>query len=189
MFECGGLLERHGRTRLQLTIGLGLTVALACSGCSSSGNGSNAATSTTAADAQVVATAIRNESLVESGVIVQQSEVTTTTRFVDTNGTDPDPERSEPRPAFWTVDPATPPTEESTSVQLLVTERACASGIAPTGRIQATVEYTSTEVIVAVVVNTVGGDVDCQGVGPFPFTLQLTEPLGDRTIVGEDPVP
>jgi len=40
---------------------------------------------------------------------------------------------------------------------------------------------------VSVIVNTVGGNVDCQGVGPFPFTLQLTEPLGDRTIAGQTP--
>ena len=68
-----------------------------------------------------------------------------------------------------------------------MTERACASGIAPTGRIEASVEYTTTEVIVSVIVDTVGGNVDCQGVGPFPFTLQLTEPLGDRTIAGQTP--
>lgn len=109
--------------------------------------------------------------------------------FVDTNGTDPNPEMSRPGEAWWELDPAVPLTPETTTLQLIVTEVGCASGISAEGRIEATVTYTPTEVEVAVIVNSVGGYANCPGNPPTPFTLELAEPLGDRTVVGEDPTP
>lgn len=116
-------------------------------------------------------------------------EATASTQFVDTNGTDPNPELSEPFPAWWLLDPSSVPTPESTELHLVVTERQCASGISAEGRIEATVSYTETEVAIAVIVNSVGGYANCPGNPPTTFTVQLAEPLGDRAIVGADPPP
>lgn len=121
--------------------------------------------------------------------VAPSTETSATTIFIDTNGTDPNLDQSEPRSAWWTLDPSFTPTPESMSLPIVVVERACASGIAPTGRIEATVEYLPTEVRITVIVNTVGGDVNCPGNAPEPFTVELTEALGDRQIVGEQPPP
>jgi len=148
------LSARGSRTRVHVLV---VIAATACLGCSSSIDGSNDTSSTTSAVDQAVTTTSLARQVVVTSTEPPLADDTTTTKFVDTNGTDPNPELSRPIPAFWTVDPAAPPTPESTLLHLLVTERACASGIAPTGRIEASVEYTTTEVIVSVIVNTVGG--------------------------------
>lgn len=58
-----------------------------------------------------------------------------------------------------------------------------------TGRIETIAEFLPTEVRITVIVRTVGGDANCPGNPPEPFTVQLAEPLGDRRIVGERPPP
>jgi hypothetical protein len=156
-----------------------MLVAVLCSaGCSSAAD----VTLPGSASVSASATAIEVTS-------TTQLEIPTTTEFFDTNGTDPNPELSEPHPASWVLDPAVAVGAESTSLQLIVTEQQCASGISPTGRIEATVSYTETEVEVSVIVNSVGGTANCPGNPPTPFTLELTEPLGDRLIVCEAPHP
>jgi hypothetical protein len=181
-----------------------VTALALCGGCSSSSLQSgpssdvvqpDQATSTavqvvdSSAPVPTDATTTTRAGAVESSDAAQTSDNTTTTMFVDTNGTVPNVELSKPFPAWWQIDPSFTPTPESTSLQLMVTERECASGISPTGRIETSVTYTATEVVVSVIVNSVGGFADCQGIGPTPFTLQLTEPLGNRSIIGEDPPP
>jgi len=109
--------------------------------------------------------------------------------FVDTNGTDPNPEQSRPFAAWWSLDPSFNPTPETMSLPLIVREIQCASGIEPTGRIEAHVEYLPTELRVTVIVNSVGGNANCPANPAVPFTVQLTEPLGNRQIVGERPSP
>lgn len=121
--------------------------------------------------------------------VAPATETSATTIFIDTNGSAPNPDQSEPRPAWWTLDPMFTPTPESMSLPIIVVERACASGIPSTGRIAANAEYLRTEVRITVIVNTVGGDVTCPANLPEPFTVQLEEPLGDRQIVGENPPP
>lgn len=73
------------------------------------------------------------------------------------------------------------------SIPIIVTEIECSSGIDPTGRIEASVEYLPTEVRIAVIVNSVGGYANCKGNPSTPFEVQFTEPLGDRAIAGETP--
>lgn len=120
-----------------------------------------------------------------SGVPVDSaSSIETTTSFVDTNGTVPNPEMSQPFPADWVLDPSFTLTPDTSSLHLIVTEIQCASGIDPTGRIEATVDYLPTEVRVSVIVNSVGGYANCPGNPPTPFVLPLKEALGDRTVVG-----
>jgi hypothetical protein len=107
----------------------------------------------------------------------------TTTSFVDTNGTVPNPEMSEPFPADWVLDPSFALTPDTKSLHLIVTESQCASGLDPTGRIRATVEESPTEARVRVIVNSVGGAAHCQSNPPTPFVVQLSQPLGRRVVV------
>lgn len=82
------------------------------------------------------------------------------------------------------LDPAALPREEATSVALLITERACASGELATGRIEVVeMSRTASELRVVLGVEPVGGAAACPGNPPTPFTLELNEPLGSRTIV------
>ncbi|WP_062349950.1 hypothetical protein [Herbidospora yilanensis] len=71
-----------------------------------------------------------------------------------------------------------------TSLKLWVTERECASGRPATGRIKlAVLEETDQEVRVVVAVRPVPGSVTCQGNPRTPLTVELSRPLGDRTVV------
>ena len=83
------------------------------------------------------------------------------------------------------------PSPGDTSVDLLVTERACASGHSAEGRIEL-VELTETteQVRLRIGVRPRDGDGQtCQGNPPTPFTIELDEPLGDREIVDASVVP
>ena len=120
---------------------------------------------------------------------VALSEPSSTTVFVDTNGTDPNPDQSQPFSAWWALDPTFTPNAEAMSLPIIVTEMQCASAIDPTGRIHTSVEYLPAEVRVTVIVNSVGGYANCPGNPATPFVVELTEPLGNRTIVGESPPP
>jgi hypothetical protein len=135
------------------------------------------------------ADADRADSAIDKVATTSRGDITTSTEFVDTNGTDPNPDQSQPSSAWWVLDPSFTPTADSTSLRLIVTEKSCASGMSPMGRIEATAFFTETEVVVTVIVNTVGGAANCPGNPATPFTAQLTEPLGDRVVVGEDPPP
>lgn len=83
------------------------------------------------------------------------------------------------------LDPAHPaPTPSSRQVELLVTEQACASGRSAVGRVRATVEKTSDEVrLIIGVARSDAMSNDCQGNPATPFTADLGEPLGDRTLI------
>jgi hypothetical protein len=82
------------------------------------------------------------------------------------------------------LDPSALPGEEATSVALLVTERECASGERATGRIEVLeTSPTESEVRVVIGVSPVSGVATCQGNPATPFTLELEQPLGSRTLV------
>jgi hypothetical protein len=83
--------------------------------------------------------------------------------------------------ADWVVDG--PIDRASTSILLLVTERACNSGQTAEGRIRALVEPTDAAVIVTVAVVPRPGDHTCQSNPPTPFVLDLPEPLGARALL------
>lgn len=83
------------------------------------------------------------------------------------------------------------PSPDDTSVDLLIHERACASGQSAEGRVQL-VELTETtdEVRLWIGVLPPEGDAQtCQGNPATPFTVELSEPLGDREIVDASVVP
>lgn len=77
-----------------------------------------------------------------------------------------------------------------TSIDLLVHERACASGQSAEGRIEL-VELTETaeQIQLRIGVRPRDGDLECPGNPPTPFTIDLGERLGDREIVDASVVP
>jgi hypothetical protein len=82
------------------------------------------------------------------------------------------------------------PSPGDTSVDLLVTERECASGHSAEGRIElVALNETTEQVQVRIGVRPRDGDQSCQGNPPTPFTIELDEPLGDREIVDTSVVP
>jgi len=85
--------------------------------------------------------------------------------------------------ASWWVDPqAEPIGPDSESIPALVLERACAGGDTAEGRISPpTIVYGATEVTITITVRWLG-EATCPGHPPTPYTIELAEPLGDRTL-------
>jgi len=95
-------------------------------------------------------------------------------------------------PATWALDPAfQSPAANSTELHILVWERACASGSAATGRMSTPlIDYAAGTVTITVEVRGLPGIQACPGNQATPLAVQLTEPLGDRTLLdgGRDPI-
>jgi hypothetical protein len=82
------------------------------------------------------------------------------------------------------------PSPDDTSVDLLVHERACASGHSAEGRIELDeLTQTTEQVRLRIGVRRRDGDQNCLGNPPTPFTIELDGPLGDREIVDALMVP
>lgn len=82
------------------------------------------------------------------------------------------------------------PSPATTTVDLLVRERACASGEPADGRIEVIeLVETAEQVRLRVGVKRQDGDQSCQGNPPTPFTVELSAPLGEREIVDWSIVP
>ncbi|MDJ0496734.1 MAG: hypothetical protein QNJ75_11960 [Acidimicrobiia bacterium] len=84
----------------------------------------------------------------------------------------------------WRVDPDGGPLGiETTSIDVLATERNCASGQPMGDRlIGPEVLLTDEEVLIVFGVEPLGGAQDCQGNPEQPVTVELPEPLGDRVV-------
>lgn len=87
--------------------------------------------------------------------------------------------------AEWRIDPAFPaPDPAADSIHVLLTERACASGRPPLGRVlDPQVTSTAEAVTIVLLVRSLPGGQDCQGNPEFPFEVPLSEPLGDRRLL------
>jgi hypothetical protein len=87
--------------------------------------------------------------------------------------------------ADWWIDPAAQPIgPDDRVIPALVLEHACASGQTAEGRIlPPSFEYRAEEVVVTITVRSLEGGRTCQGHPPTPYTLELDEPLGDRSLV------
>lgn len=82
------------------------------------------------------------------------------------------------------------PSPTATSIELLVHERACASGASAEGRIElVALTETAEQVQLRVGVRPREGDQDCQSNPPTPFAVELNSPLGDREVVDASVVP
>lgn len=78
---------------------------------------------------------------------------------------------------------ATPPRPDDRALDLVVHERACASGQSADGRIRPVVEYRPDSILVTITVPYAGGFQLCPGNPDTPFRLPLDEPVGDREIL------
>ncbi|MGM7696528.1 hypothetical protein [Microbacterium sp. A84] len=88
-------------------------------------------------------------------------------------------------PAEVNLDRAALPVPDATELALLVTERACNSGMDAAGRVELiALEETEDAVIVQIAVRPDDdGAATCQSNPPTPFTVELDSPLGDREIM------
>jgi hypothetical protein len=93
--------------------------------------------------------------------------------------------------ASWWLDPTAPaPTADSTSIQALVLEEACASGKSAKDRLEAPlIDLSETAVTVTFGIRPLPGSQDCQGNDPVPVTFQLPEALAERTLFDGNEVP
>ena len=82
------------------------------------------------------------------------------------------------------LDPDHEPDPSSTELHILIMERACASGEAPTDReVLPLVSETETTVEISTLVAPVAGGADCPGNPWHPVIATLSAPLGDRQVI------
>ncbi|GAA0323096.1 hypothetical protein GCM10009528_45710 [Kineococcus aurantiacus] len=90
--------------------------------------------------------------------------------------------------ATWSLTEAPEPSD--TTLSLLVSETACASGQSPEGRIEEPeVDYQREAVVITVRVRAAGMSGHCEGHPGAPYVLELAEPLGTRALLdgGREP--
>ncbi|MBE1878954.1 hypothetical protein [Myceligenerans pegani] len=86
--------------------------------------------------------------------------------------------------AIVALDPGAPPDPAAMTIDLLVTEVACASGEPADGRIEVDhLAELEDRIEIVIGVRPQSGGQNCPSNPPTPFTLELDAPLGDRTIV------
>ncbi len=91
----------------------------------------------------------------------------------------------EPVEADWRVAPGTVLGPDDTRVRIDIRETECASGRSADGRVVVDVDYRATTVTIDIKVRRREGDQECPGNPVTSFVVDLDEPVGSRTIVGE----
>lgn len=93
--------------------------------------------------------------------------------------------------AEWWLDPRRqPPTQDSTVLEILVMEQACASGSYASGRISSPVVLAAHDTItITMGVRRVGGAAWCPANPATPAVLILSEPVGERQLLDGFHVP
>lgn len=88
-------------------------------------------------------------------------------------------------PARFVLDPDAEPDPADTTISVLATEMACASGTAPSGRdVQSVVVEEDAETVsIVVLVEPPTGDQNCPSNPLFPLDVDLGSPLGDRIVL------
>jgi hypothetical protein len=88
-----------------------------------------------------------------------------------------------PGPASWRI--VGPVTPDTTSIDLMIEEGACASDTSPAGRVlDPIVGYDAKTITITVQVMPLAGVQTCPGNPEYPLTVHLTEPVGEREIAG-----
>ena len=82
------------------------------------------------------------------------------------------------------LDPESPPSPDSTAIDLLVTEAACASGREMGDALQGpqVVENDTSVLVAFAAIRLAARAVNCQGNPSTPVSIKLSQPLGQRTI-------
>jgi hypothetical protein len=92
--------------------------------------------------------------------------------------------------ATWALDPNYQVAAGDTVLHILVTETAChGTETTAVDRIRATVAYGSTSVVVTVTVRLPEGPQECPQPPTAPYTVQLSEPVGQRALFDGGPWP
>jgi hypothetical protein len=82
------------------------------------------------------------------------------------------------------------PSPDTRTLEVLVHERACASGQTADGRVElVALEETPDEVRLRIGVHGLDSAQTCPSNPPTPFTVELSEPLGDREVIDASVVP
>src|ERR1044071_3720236 len=86
--------------------------------------------------------------------------------------------------ASMAVAASPPPGAGVATLKVLVRENACASGTSGAERVDPPdMAFSETAITVRVDIRRRAGGQDCQGTPPFPFTLELPEPVGGRALL------
>jgi hypothetical protein len=86
--------------------------------------------------------------------------------------------------ATWVTDPDSAPDPQSSTLDVLVMERSCANGEPPVGReIRPVVLSDEDTIEIVVLIEPVKGMANCPGNPWYATTIDLGEPLGERTLV------
>ena len=93
-----------------------------------------------------------------------------------------------PVTAIWYLADRSAVTPDSTRIDVVVVEQSCAGGSPAYGRIVDDVRSTDDEVAIDIRVRPLG-EASCPTNPPTAFVVELDEPLGDRTLVGDGPEP
>lgn len=92
--------------------------------------------------------------------------------------------------ARFVLDPKHLPDPGATSIRVLATEVACAGGMPPDDReVRAVVEESEDEISIVILVEPTKGGADCPGNPAFPYEVELSSPIGDRTILDASTYP
>jgi hypothetical protein len=93
--------------------------------------------------------------------------------------------------ATWWLDPAAPhPAADVAAVKALIREKACASGVSGADRVDPPdIAFSETAITIRVDIRRRPGAQDCQGTPPFPFTLELPEPVAGRALLDASTTP
>jgi hypothetical protein len=91
--------------------------------------------------------------------------------------------------AAWRID-GEAPRNDATTISALVTEMACASGESSEGRIlPPEISYGPDAIHVVFAVQGMEGEQTCQGNPSVPYTIELREPIGERSVLDGSQLP
>ncbi len=84
--------------------------------------------------------------------------------------------------ASWRLDPDRPRDPGSTEVAILALELSCASGAPPGDRLQPPIVIETADAVTIAIVTLKATNADCPGNPEFPVVVDLSAPLGGRTL-------
>jgi hypothetical protein len=92
--------------------------------------------------------------------------------------------------AHWVLDPTIDPASSGTELHVLINERECASGEPPVGReILPVVLEEPGSITITVLVEPVSGGAECPSNPWHPITIDLSEPVGGRSLFDSSVAP
>jgi hypothetical protein len=92
--------------------------------------------------------------------------------------------------AAWELAPGEVPVPDTQALDVLVTERTCASGHSPDGRvIPAAIVYLESYIVITFATRPLDGPQTCEAAPPAEVTVQLDEPVRSRELLDGSSIP